>query len=310
MRGSEHAELRAFVAVAEQGNFARAAAHLGVSASALSQTIRHLEERLGARLLNRTTRSVSLTEIGSGLLDRLRPALADIDAAVATAMGAAHAVPAGRVRINSTRDAAVHYLAPLLAGFMQAHPLISLDVVVDDRLVDIVAGGFDIGIRLGECLEQDMHALSLSGELRMMVVAAPGYLQRHGTPRTPQDLRGHQCLSYRWPTDNSVYRWEFEKRGRSLQVAVEGALVVSDPQLLTPIVLAGAGIAYVFAHQVQALVEQGRLVHLLADWTPAFPGFYLYYFSQRQMAPAVRAFIDFVGQALPSIQAGKALLAD
>lgn len=297
MRGSEYVELRAFVAIAEHGSFARAAAHLGMSASALSQTIRSLEKRLGVCVLNRTTRSVSPSDAGARLLDRLLPALADLDAAVMD-MIATRDIPSGLLRINTTRVAAIHYLAPLIGSFLETYPHIRLDIVTDDRLVDIVANGFDAGIRLGEKLEKDMVAVKLSGDLEMMVVAAPSYLERFGIPRSPHDLSSHRCLSYRWPTDGSLYRWEFEKKGKKMEVAVEGPLVVTEPEMLTHIVLDGVGIAYLFAHQVQEFISAGKLVHLLKDWTPAFPGFYIYYPSRQQMPAPLRAFIDFIKNAL------------
>lgn len=296
MRGQEYAELKAFVAIVEHGSFRQAAAHLGVSASALSQTLKVLEQRLGTRLLNRTTRSVGLTDAGARLLNKAGPAFAELEAAVVQASASSDLI-AGRLRINSTRDAAVHYLAPLAAPFLQAHPGIELEIGIDDRLVDIVGLGFDAGVRLGERLEQDMVAIKLSGLLEMKVVAAPGYLQRHGTPLTPQDLHTHCCLAYRRPTDGSVYRWEFEKDGKALEVAVRGRLLVSDPAILTRVVLDGAGIAYVFAHQVQQHLDDGSLVQVLADWTPAFAGFYLYYPGRRLMTAPLRAFVDFLSQA-------------
>lgn len=293
MCGSEYSELKAFIAIAEHGSFRRAAAYLGVSASALSQTLKVLERRLGVRLLNRTTRSVAITAAGAKLLARLQPTLAELDAAVAEASATPGSVT-GRLRINSTRDAAVHYLAPLIAPFLQVCPEVELEIVSEDRLVDIVAQGFDAGVRLGERLEQDMIAISLSGPLAMAVVASPGYLQRFGTPLSPHDLHAHQCLTYRWPTNGSVYRWEFEVAGKDIEIAVKGPLLVSEPQMLTRVLLDGAGIACVFAHQVQGLIEDGSLVQLLKDCTPAFPGFYLYYPSRRQMPPPLRAFIDFI----------------
>ncbi|RWI50304.1 MAG: LysR family transcriptional regulator [Mesorhizobium sp.] len=292
MRGSEHAELRAFVAISDHGSFVRAAAHLGMSASALSQTIRSLEGRLGVRLLNRTTRSVRLSSAGERLLSRLRPALADLDAAVA-AVADARETPSGPLRLNASRIAAIHYIAPFVGPFLAAYPEVKLDVVVDDRLVDIVSGGFDAGVRLGERIAKDMVAVKLSGDLEMMIVASPAYLARHGTPRSPHDLGGHRCLSYREPTNGSPYRWELDRKGEKLEVAVDGPLIVTEPEMLTQIAQDGAGIAYLFAHQVRDLVASGALVHLLQDWTPAFPGFYVYYPSRRHMAPPLRAFLDF-----------------
>ena len=296
MRGHEYAELKAFVAITQHASFRLAAVHLGISASALSQTLKTLEQRLGTRLLNRTTRSFALTQAGSQLLDQVGPALKALDAAVTQASSTATGI-AGRLRINSTRDAATHYLAPLIAPFLRAHPGIELEVVTDDRLVDIVGQGFDAGIRLGERLEQDMVARKISGPMEMKVVAAPSFLERFGTPLSPHELHAYPCLAYRRPTDGSVYRWEFEKDGKKLEVTVNGPLLVSEPQMLTRIALDGAGIAYVFAHQVQRHINAGALVQVLSDWTPTFPGFYLYYPSRRLMTAPLRAFVDFLAQA-------------
>ena len=223
MRGSDYAELRAFAAVAEHGNFARAAARLGMSASALSQTIRTLEERMGIRLLNRTTRSVAPSEAGQRLLARLLPALADLDRAVAD-VAALRDTPAGLLRINAPRVAIVHRLAPLIAPFHAAYPDIVMDVVVDDKLTDIVAGRFDAGIRLGEMVEKDMVSVKLGSEMRLVVIASPDYIARHGVPETPRDLRDHSCVVSRWPTDGSLYHWEFERGDEKLEVAVSGPL--------------------------------------------------------------------------------------
>lgn len=295
MRGNEYAQLQAFAAVIQQGSFVRAAAHLGMSASALSQTIRNAEERLGVRLVNRTTRSVSPTEIGARLLEELLPALASLDSAVARLKESSEG-PSGLLRINTTRVAATHYLAPLIGPFLRAYPGIHFDIVTDERLVDIVAGGFDAGVRLGKKLDRDMVSHGLGGHLEMMVVASTDYLTRYGTPHTPRDLVNHQCLTYRWPTDGSLYRWEFERNGELLDIDAQGPLVVTEPEMLTQVALDGVGIAYLFRHQVADLIETGQLIHLLKEWTPTFPGFYLYYPSQRQMAPALRAFVDFVVQ--------------
>ena len=295
MRGNEYAQLQAFAAVIQQGSFVRAAAHLGMSASALSQTIRTMEERLDVRLVNRTTRSVSPTEIGARLLADLLPALTSLDTALAR-LRESNDGPCGLLRINTSRLAAIHYLAPLIGPFLKAYPGIQFDIVTDERLVDIVAGGFDAGVRLGKKLDKDMVAQELGDHLEMMVVASADYLKRNGTPKTPQELANHQCLTYRWPTDGSLYRWEFERNGESLEIEVKGPLVVTEPEMLTRIALDGVGIAYLFRHQVAELIEAGKLIHILKEWTPTFPGFYLYYPSQRQMAPALRAFIDFVMQ--------------
>ncbi|MEZ2131031.1 MULTISPECIES: LysR family transcriptional regulator [unclassified Sinorhizobium] len=293
MRGSDYAELRAFAAIVEQGNFVRAANQLGMSASALSQTIRGLEERLGIRLLNRTTRSVAPSEAGGRLLARLLPALADLDAAVAD-VRTLRDVPSGTVRINASRIAAIQHLAPLIGPFHRAYPDIVLDIVVDDRLVDIVSGRFDAGIRLGEMVEKDMVTVKLGGDLEMMAVAAPSYIERYGAPETPRDLQNHRCINFRWPTVGSLYHWEFERGTEKLEAAVTGPLIVTEPEVIVRAVIDGVGIGYLFDSQAGPHVLAGRMVRLLEDWTPPFPGFYLYYPSRRQMPPSLRAFIDFI----------------
>lgn len=295
MRGSEYAELRAFAAVVEHGSFSKAAAHLGITSSTLSLTIRKLEERLGVRLLHRTTRSVAVSDAGLRMMQRLGPALEELEGAVTDAVQEADR-PSGLLRLNVARVAAIHYLAPILGGFLSAFPDITVDVVTDDRLIDIVAERFDAGIRLGEKLHRDMVAVRLSGDLEMKVVASPAYLATAGYPRKPQDLVRHRCLTYRRPSDNSVYRWEFQRQSEQLEVNVKGALIVDEPAMLTQISLDGAGIAYQFAHQVDPFLENGQLIQLLKDWTPAFPGFYVYYTSRRQMIPPLRAFLDFLAK--------------
>jgi len=295
MRGSDFAELRAFAAIVEHGGFGHAAAQLGMSASALSQTQRNLETRLGVRLLNRTTRSVALTQAGEQLLARLSPALAEIEAAV-TQTAALRLQPAGTLRLNASGLAAIYYLAPLLAPFNAHYPDIVVDLSVDDRLVDIVAAGFDAGVRLHERLEKDMVAVALGGEQRMCVVASPTYLARYGVPQTPEALRQHRCLNTRWPTNGSLYRWEFERGGEKLEIAVEGPLIVDEPQVLVRAAMDGLGIAYLFESQVAEALRDGRLLSLLTGWTPPFPGFYLYYPANRQMPRPLRVFIDFARQ--------------
>lgn len=264
MRGSEYAELRAFAAIVEHGSFAKAAAHLGVTSSTLSLTIRKLEERLGVRLLDRTTRSVAVTENGLRMMQRLGPALEELEGAVADAVHK-KGQPSGVLRLNVARVAAIHYLAPLLGNFLRAFPAITVDIVTDDRLIDIVAGRFDAGIRLGEKLHRDMVAVRLSGDLNMKVVASPAYLTVAGIPDKPQDLIHHRCLTYRRPSDDSVYRWEFERDSERVEVNVSGPIVVDEPAMLTRIAVDGAGIAYQFAHQVDAMLTEGRLVQLLKE---------------------------------------------
>lgn len=295
MRGSNYAELRAFAAIVERGGFARAAAQLGMSPSALSQTIRGLEERLGVRLLNRTTRSVAPSEAGARLLARLLPALADLDAAVAdvrTLSGAA----SGPLRINATRIAAIHLLAPLIGPFLKAYPDISLDLVVEDKLVDIVTERFDAGVRLGEMVEKDMIAVKLGGELEMLVVGSPAYFEQFGRPKTPRDLKHHRCINFRWPTSGALYRWEFERGAEKLEAAVKGPLTVTEPDIAARAAADGVGLAYLFEHQAGPLIEAGKLVRVLKDWSPPFPGFYLYHPSRRHTPAPLKAFIDFIGK--------------
>jgi DNA-binding transcriptional LysR family regulator len=291
MRGTDFANLNAFAAVAEHRSFVRAAAHLGITPSALSQTIRQLEERLGVRLLNRTTRSVAPTTAGERLYQRLRPAVDELDAAVAEAASTRER-PAGMLRINAPRTAAIRLIAPRLGRFHRDNPGVILDVTVDDALTDIVAGRFDAGIRLGELLEKDMIAVRLTGELEMMAVASPDYLARHGTPETPDELHNHACLNWRWPTDGSLYRWEFEEDGREFEIAVQGPIIANDIEVVLQAALQGLGIAYASHEWMEGWLKEGRLVRVLERYSPKFPGVYLYHPSRRQQPPALRAFID------------------
>lgn len=299
MRGNDYAELRAFAAIAEHGSFVRAAAHLGLSPSALSQTIRSLEERLGLRLLNRTTRSVAPSEAGARLLARLQPALADLDAAVAD-VRSLRDMPAGLLRINTSRIAAIEHLAPLIGPFHRRYPEVIVDLVIDDRLIDIVANRFDAGVRLGEMLDKDMVSLRLGGDIEMVVVASPDYLRRHGRPADPRALREHRCINFRWPTDGSLYHWEFERGADKLEAAVDGPLIVTEPEVALRAALDGVGIAYLFDFHVREHLAAGRLQQLMPDWTPSFPGFYLYYPSRRQLPGPLRAFVDFLREQAQS----------
>src|SRR6185437_456157 len=295
MRGSEFSELSAFAAIVEHGSFARAAAQLGISPSALSQSIRSLEERLGVRLLNRTTRSVSPTQAGARLISRLGPALKELDAAVID-VGNLGAGPAGLLRINVPRIAAMLHIAPILGRFRAAHPRVILEVFVDDAIVDIVAGRFDAGVRLGERLEKDMVAISLGRTLETAIVAAPAYLQRHGRPATPRDLHEHRCINLRLRGSGGLYHWELERDGEELSVPVDGPLIVNDSELAVRAALDGVGIAYLMRAEIQPLIDTGRLVRILEDWSPSYPGFYLYYPSRRQTPPALRALVEFLRQ--------------
>ena len=292
MRGSEFAELKAFAAVVERASFARAAEHLGLSPSALSQTIRQLEARLGARLLNRTTRSVAPTATGEHLYARMAPLFREMANAVAEATEAAGRT-SGTLRINTLEMAARQVIAPRLGEFYRAHPEVVLDIVVDDGLSDIVAGRFDAGIRVGGRLEKDMIAVRLTPDVRMIALASPDYLAQRGTPHAPADLHDHACINWRLQLDGRAYRWEFEKRGKRLEMAVQGPLVTNHAETGVAAALHGLGIVYAFdrEHTVEQLA-QGRLVQVLGDWSITRPGLFLYYPNRRHPSPALGAFID------------------
>ncbi|WP_295551100.1 LysR family transcriptional regulator [uncultured Pseudacidovorax sp.] len=291
MRGSEFAELQAFAAVVERASFARAAAALGLSPSALSQTIRQLETRLGQRLLNRTTRSVAPTQAGARLYEQLVPLLQSLSAAVAEACASGQM--GGVLRINTLSMAARQLIAPRLDRFHRAHPTVMLDIVVDDALGDIVAGRFDAGIRVGGRLEKDMVAIRLTPDIRMVAVASPDYVSRHGAPARPQDLHQHACINWRLEAEGRTYRWEFERRRERMEVAVTGPLTTNDAGLGLSAALQGLGIAYAFDQDgVSALLAEGRLVQVLADWSITRPGLFLYHPSRRHMPAPLRAFID------------------
>lgn len=292
MRGSDFAELKAFVAIVERQSFARAAEHLGLSPSALSQTIRQLESRLGARLLNRTTRSVAPSASGEQLYRRIAPLLRDMADAVAEASESTGRMR-GTLRINTLGIGARTVIAPRLARFHAAHPEVVLDIVVDDSLADIVYGRFDAGIRVGGRLEKDMVAVRLTPDFDMVAVASPGYLARHGAPKSPTDLHGHACINWRLQADGSNYRWEFDKRGQRIDVAVDGPVVTNHADIGIAAALEGLGIAYHFAQDgVAELLAQGRLVRVLAEWSVSRPGLFLYYPHRQHKPAALRAFID------------------
>ena len=293
MRATGTTDLRAFVAIAEQSSFSKAAEQIGLSPSSLSQIIRALEERLGVRLLHRTTRSVALTEAGERLLRRVGPALDELDAALAD-VGQFRDRPAGTVRIRCLRFAFRAYVQPILAPFHAAYPDIRLDILVDDTIADLVAAGFDVGFTLGEVLEKDMVGIKLGGEMRQIAVASPAYIARFGRPETPKDLHAHKCLRWRWPGRTSPYNWEFFKDGAWFEVEVDGPLILSEQSMTIEAALDGIGIAFWIEHALRPLIEQGKLVPLLEDYAAPFPGFYICYPQQRQMAPALRVFIDFV----------------
>jgi DNA-binding transcriptional LysR family regulator len=292
MRGSEFAELKAFAAIVERASFARAADHLGLSASALSQTIRQLESRLGVRLLNRTTRSVAPTAAGARLHERIAPLIVEMDAAVAEAV-ATTGRAMGTLRINTLGMAAKEIIAPRLGRFHRAHPDVVLDIVIDDTLTDVVAGRFDAGIRVGERLEKDMIAVRLTPDVQMLAVAAPDYLERRGRPKTPADLHDHACINWRFPGSGAIYRWGFERKRKRVEMSVAGPLISNHQDVVVEAALQGLGILY--AYDMDRVVEglaRGRLVRVLADWSLTSPGLFLYYSNRRHPQPALRAFID------------------
>ena len=284
-------DLLAFLAVAREESFTRAAAQLGVSQSALSHTIRGLEARLGLRLLARTTRSVAPTEAGERLLRTVGPRFDEIDAALA-ALGELRDRPAGTIRITAGEHAADSVLWPALARFLPHYPDIRVEIIVDYGLSDIVAERCDAGVRLGEQVAKDMVAVRIGPDMRMAVVGAPSYFAGRKRPKTPQDLTAHACINLRLPTAGGLYVWEFGKGRRELKVRVEGPLVFNTIALRLNAALAGFGLAYLPEDPVAAPLADGRLIRVLADWCPPFPGYHLYYPSRRQPRPAFALLVD------------------
>ncbi|MBY5519373.1 LysR family transcriptional regulator [Rhizobium leguminosarum] len=284
-------DLIAFLAVARAQSFTKAAGKLGVSQSALSHTIRGLEERLGLRLLTRTTRSVSPTEAGERLLLSIGPRLDEIESELA-ALSAFREKPAGTIRINAGEHAADAVLWPALEKLLPDYPDINVEIIVDYGLTDIVAERYDAGVRLGEQVAKDMIAVRIGADMRMAVVGAPAYFDTRPKPLTPQDLTDHNCINLRLPTYGSVYAWEFEKGGRELRVRVEGQLVFNNIALRLNAVLAGLGLAYMPEDLVEAHLAEGRLVRVLEDWCLPFSGYHLYYPSRRHTSPAFALVVD------------------
>lgn len=291
MSRENYNDLTAFVAVAREQSFTKAAAQLGVSQSALSHVIRGLEARLGIRLLTRTTRSVSTTEAGERLLQSLAPRFAEIDAELA-ALSDLRDRPAGNIRITTTEHAAATVLWPKLSAFLLEYPDIRVEIVVENLLQDIVAERYDAGVRLGEQVAKDMIAVRIGPDLRMLAVGAPTYFARRPAPNTPQELTAHDCINMRLPTHGALYAWEFEKDGRELNVRVDGQLVLNRSDLIVNAALAGFGVAYIPEDLVQRHIDEGRLVHVLGEWSPPFPGYHLYYPSRRQASPAFSLLVD------------------
>ncbi|MGR9176172.1 LysR family transcriptional regulator [Rhizobium leguminosarum] len=284
-------DLIAFLAVARAQSFTKAAGKLGVSQSALSHTIRGLEERLGLRLLTRTTRSVAPTEAGERLLVSIGPRLDEIESELA-ALSAFREKPAGTIRINAGEHAADAVLWPALQKLLPEYPDINVEIIVDYGLTDIVAERYDAGVRLGEQVAKDMIAVRIGPDMRMAVVGAPAYFDTRPKPLTPQNLTDHNCINLRLPTYGSVYAWEFEKDGRELRVRVEGQLVFNNIALRLNAVLAGLGLAYMPEDLVEAHLADGRLVRVLEDWCLPFSGYHLYYPSRRHTSPAFALVVD------------------
>jgi DNA-binding transcriptional LysR family regulator len=291
MKREELGDLAAFLAVAEARSFTRAAARLGTSQSALSHTIRRLEDRLGLRLLIRTTRSVAPTEAGERLLETLRPALDDIGARVA-ALSELRDKPAGTIRITATDNAAETILWPAMKRLLPAYPDIRVELTIEPGLTDIAAEQYDAGVRLGERIAKDMISVRLGPDLTMAAVAAPSYFAGRARPRTPQDLAEHECINLRMTSSGALYAWEFEKGRRELKVRVEGQLVFNSPLMVLKVALEGFGLAYLPDDHVAGHIAEGRLVRVLEDWAPRFSGYHLYYPSRRQQSPAFALLVD------------------
>jgi DNA-binding transcriptional LysR family regulator len=292
MDRSDLADLTAFIAVADQLSFRAAAARLGITPSALSHTMRQLEERLGIRLLHRTTRSVSLTDAGSRLLEQLRPAISQVESALEDLNR--ERKPYGRLRVYATHMAAMAVVAPMWARFLSAYPEVQLEIQVGEGPGDIVAKGFDAGIGPQDRAAADMVAVRVMGPMKIAVVAAPEYLARCRPPRTPDDLQHHSCIQYRRPADGTVYAWPFERGGKSSEIAVNGRVMVNNPDLAIRAAIDGLGIAYTVEALVDRFLASGQLVRVLDDWSPCFDGLFLYYQGQRQVPAALRALIDMI----------------
>jgi len=290
MTGASLTELSAFSAIATLRSFRKAADALALSPSTVSHLMRALERRMGVRLLHRTTRSVAPTEAGERLLARLRPALDDLHRALEE-VDDLRERPVGRLRINATEYANRVLLRDVVPAFRKRFPGIELDLVSEGKRVDIVKEGFDAGVRLGGTIPQDMIAVNFGGKERFLVVASPKYLAKHGRPKTPDDLRAHECIRRRFPS-GKIYHWEFEKRGEELSIDVAGALTLDHEGLMIEAALDGLGCAYVFEGLVRAPLKAGRLVAVLEEWCPSFPGMCLYYPGHRHVPPTLRAFIE------------------
>ena len=290
-------QLHVFLVVARLRSFSSAARELGVSTSAVSQAVKHLEEQLRVTLLARTTRSVSVTEAGRRLVDNAGPAMKQAVAAL-TEVSAQPGEVVGRVKISVGRTAVPLVIEPVLPTFRARHPRIEVEVVVEERFVDIVAEGYDAGVRLSEAIERDMVQLRLTDAFRFVVVGSPRYLARAGIPRRPEDLLQHDCITFRFATDNTLYAWELERKRKHWRVPVRGGVVTNEPQLAVTFAELGLGLAYASEPSVAAQLRDKRLDIVLADYSPSVPGFFLYYPSRAQLSPAFRLFVDVMKEVL------------
>ncbi|MWV14288.1 LysR family transcriptional regulator [Pseudomonas sp. R-28-1W-6] len=295
MKSVSPADLSVFLCIANHLSFSRAAIELGLSPSALSHALRSLEARLGVRLLNRTTRSVALTPAGERLYSRVRPAFLDIADALED-LNNFRDKPSGTLRITAGRPAVQLVLLPLASRFLESYPEVRLEIVADDALVDVVSGGFDAGVRFGERLEADMISLAIGPNMRSVVVGSPDYFARFAKPQKPSDLHGLPCIRHRFPS-GTFYRWEFERGGIAQEIEVDGPLTLDDVGLMVDPAVAGVGLAYVFEEMVKDHLADGRLIQVLDDWCPYYPGLHLYYPSRRHVPATLKAFIDFAREA-------------
>ncbi|WP_433735995.1 LysR family transcriptional regulator [Pseudomonas putida] len=297
MKSPSAADLSIFLCVASHLNFSRAAVELGVTPSALSHAVCTLENRLGVRLFNRTTRSVGLTAAGERLYGRLKPAFRDIDDALED-LNSFRDKPSGNLRITAGRQAAELVLLPLAGRFLEAYPDVKLEIVADDGLVDVVAAGFDAGVRFGARLEADMVSLPIGSYLRSVVVGSPDFFKQHPIPQKPEDLHGLPCIRHRFPS-GTLYRWEFERGGIAEEIEVDGPLTLGDVSLMVGPALQGVGLAYVFEDMVKAQLADGSLIQVLGEWCPYYPGLHLYYPSRRHVPATLKAFIEFARAERP-----------
>ena len=291
MRRENVNDLIAFIEVARERSFTKAAAKLGVSQSALSYTVRTLEGRIGLQLLTRTTRSVSLTEAGERLLRSIGPRLDEIEAEISS-LSELRDKPAGTVRITSVEHAAETILWPALAPLLRGYPDVNVEIITDYRLIDIVAERYDAGVRLGEQVDKDMIAVRIGSNFRMAVVAAPSYFASRPRPLSPQDLTGHDCIGLRLPTHGGLYAWDFRKDARAIEVRIQGRVVFNTVGMMRNAALEGLGLAYLPEDVVEAPLRKGQLVRILEDWCPPLPGYHLYYTSRRQPSPAFALVVD------------------